>query len=83
MMNFVALQWLRKIDQQLIKIIQTEYSTELRAGTQLAALVPRIAPNITSLLSRYSTGAVSCVNANVSYAEEQVNKVQFQRRPNK
>ena len=36
-MNFVALQWLRKIDIQLIKIVKTEYSTELRSGQQLAA----------------------------------------------
>ena len=62
-MNLVALQWLRKIDVQLINIIRTEYSTELRLNQQLAELVPRIAPNIDSLLSRYSTGsAVSKVS---------------------
>ena len=62
-MNLVALQWLRKIDTQLIKIIKTEYSTELRSGQQLAALVPKIAPNIDSLLSRYSSANVSKVGA--------------------
>ena len=54
-MNFVALQWLRKSNSQLIQIIKTEYATELRSGQQLAALVPRIAPNIDSLLARYSS----------------------------
>ena len=65
-MNFVALQWLRKIDIQLIKIVKTEYSTELRSGQQLAALVPRIAPNIDPLLSRYSSSNVNKVTADVS-----------------
>ena len=40
MMNMVALQWLRKIDPSLIKIVRTEYSTELRNNIQLADLVP-------------------------------------------
>ena len=56
LMNFVALQWLRKLNPALIDIIKTEYSTELRANTQLADLVPRIAPNISSLLRRYDHG---------------------------
>ena len=33
-MNLIALQWLRKIDLELIKIVKTEYSTELRAATR-------------------------------------------------
>ena len=49
LMNMVALQWLRKTNPALLKIVRTEYSTELRANTQLADLVPRIAPNIDSL----------------------------------
>ena len=56
LMNFVALQWMRKIDPTLIHIVKTEYSTELRKNTQLADLVPRIAPNVDSLLKRYNTG---------------------------
>ena len=53
LMNMVALQWLRKCNPALISIVKTEYSTELRDNVQLAALVPRIAPNIESLLKRY------------------------------
>ena len=56
LMNFVALQWLRKLNPALIDIIKTEYSTELRSNVQLADLVPRIAPNVTSLLRRYDQG---------------------------
>ena len=57
LMNFVALQWLRKVDPTLIAIVKTEYSTELRSNVQLADLVPRIAPNIDSLLKRYDVGS--------------------------
>ena len=60
-MNMVALQWLRKTDQNLINIVKTEYSTELKSGTQLANLVSSIAPNIDNLLSRYSNNSVQRV----------------------
>ena len=56
LMNMVALQWLRKTNPALLKIIKTEYSTDLRSNIQLADLVPRIAPNIDSLLERYDQG---------------------------
>ena len=62
LMNHIALQWLRKINIQLLQIVKTEYSNELRSGEQLAALVPRIAPNIDSLLTRYSSANVAKVN---------------------
>ena len=66
-MTLVALQWLRKINIQLIQIVKTEYATELRSGTQLADLVPRIAPNIDALLSRYNSSAVAKVIADDQY----------------
>ena len=53
MINLVAVQWLRKINPSLVDIIKVEYSTDLRDNVQLAHLVPRIAPNIDSLLTRY------------------------------
>ena len=59
LMNMIALQWLRKTNPALIGIVRTEYSTELRANTQLAHLVPRIATNIDSLLQRYEQGNLS------------------------
>jgi hypothetical protein len=57
----IALQWLRKIDKRLLDIVRTEYSTELKGGTQLADLVPSIAPNIDNLFSRYSNSSVQKV----------------------
>ena len=66
LMNMVAIQWLRKINPDLIEIVKTEYSTELRSNIQLADLVPRIAPNVESLLKRYdkavSTNKVETVD---------------------
>ena len=52
-MNLITLQWLRNINPNLVSIIKTEYSLELRQNTQLSALVPRISVNIDNLLSRY------------------------------
>ena len=71
MMNMVALQWLRKIDPSLIKIVRTEYSTELRNNIQLADLVPRISLNIDSLLTRYN----QVVTSNKIQADEAVDMV--------
>lgn len=53
LMNFVAMDWLNKINPQLIDIVKTEYSRELRDNTQLIQLVPRIANNIEAMLSRH------------------------------
>ena len=59
LMNMTALQWLRKTNPDLIEIVKTEYSTELRGNTPLADLVPKIAPNIDALLKRYDKGAAT------------------------
>merc|ERR1712236_10710 len=55
LMNMVALQWLRKTNKDLIDWVKLEYSTELQGGTQLFKLVPKIAKNIDSLLTRRTT----------------------------
>ena len=65
LMNHIAVQWLCKINTDLIQIVKTEYSTKLRSGEQLASLVPRIAPNIDSLLSRYTSTHANRVSAAV------------------
>ena len=71
LMNMVAMNWLRKIDPNLIQIIRTEYSTKLKSGTQLAQLVPTIAPNVDNLLSRYSNSSVSKVTSGAQEALEE------------
>merc|ERR1712082_475588 len=61
LMNMVALQWLRKTNKDLIDLVKLEYSTELQGGTQLVALVPKIATNIDSLLTRHATATTNNV----------------------
>lgn len=79
LMNLVALQWLRKCHPQLVEIVRTEYCTELRRGDQLAALVPKIAPNIESLLARHAAGHVNMVKHNLE--EDNVHEVNYYVRP--
>ena len=52
-MNNVALMWLRKIHPEMISIVRTEYSLELRNNTAVSSLVPRISVNIDNLLVKY------------------------------
>ena len=59
--NHIALQWLRKINPQLISLVRVEYCDELKAGTQLAALVPRISVNIDALLARHGASNLNLV----------------------
>ena len=65
-MNVVALHWLHKSDEggNLIDIVRTEYSAQLKSGVQLAHLVPTIAYNIDSLLSRHSSSSVQKAGVN-------------------
>ena len=53
LMNFVAMDWLTKINPSLVDIVKTEYSRELRENTQLIELVPRISSNIDAMLARH------------------------------
>ena len=81
LMNFVAMDWLNKINPQLIDIVKTEYSRELRENTQLVELVPRISINIDAMLSRHDVvGGIeqlSVVDDDVSV--DRVNRVRYGR----
>ena len=52
-LNLIALQWLSKIHPDLLAIVRTEYSKELRDNTPLSSLVPRISMNVDNLLMKY------------------------------
>ena len=78
LMNLVALQWLRKCHPDLIDIVRKEYSIELKNGTQLAALVPKIARSIESLLNRYGDGSISLIQTDPTDAH--VNQLRFQKK---
>ena len=53
MMNMVAMLWLDKIHPDLLSIIRTEYSKELRDNVAMSQLVPRISMSIDALLAKY------------------------------
>ena len=81
-MNMVALMWLRKIHPELITLVRTEYSLELRGNTSLAALVPRISVNVDNLLAKYDkVGQVNCVQHDDNLSQAAVNKTFLKRKP--
>ena len=76
LMNFVALDWLNKINPNLVGIVKSEYSRELREDTQLAELVPRIANNVDALLARHDIiGGVEKLWVEDNIAVDRVNRV--------
>ena len=89
LMNFIALEWLRKVNPQLVNIVKVEFSKDLRDGIQLSALVPRIAGMIDTLLSRNNlVGSIEKVNCPSSEIESDqkvaINKIKGkQQRQNK
>ena len=77
--NHITLQWLRKINPQLISLVRIEYCDELKAGTQLAALVPRIYVIIDSLLARHGTLNINLVWNETTEEEGNINRFQGTR----
>ena len=76
LMNHVAMDWLNRINVQLVGIVKTEYSRELRGETQLCQLVPRIANNIDAMLSRHDVvGGVENLSVVDDANLDQINRV--------
>ena len=80
--NLIALTWLRKVHPELLNIVRTEYSLELRDNRPLAGLVPRIAVNIDNLLAKYDK--INCVNnmqctGNDNFDQAAVNRTQTKK----
>ena len=48
--NLVTQYWMQKIDPALPSLVAVEYATELQAGTQITALVQKIAKRADALL---------------------------------
>jgi len=82
LMNFVALDWLNKINPHLVNIIKTEYSKELRDDTQLCQLVPGIANNVDALLSRHDVvGGVGKLCLSNPVTVEKVHRIKQDKKP--
>ena len=50
LLNHIALDWVRSLD--LVSAVETEFGHELKGGTQLSSLVPRIAHQVETLRRR-------------------------------
>ena len=60
LLNYIALDWVKALD--LLEAVETEFSNELKGGTQLAALVPRIAHQVDTLRRRSGQSQVQQVS---------------------
>ena len=80
LMNFIAVDWLQKINPHLISIVKIEYSKDLRENVQLAELVPRIASNIDAMLSRSDiVGGVEKLTVAEENAIDTINRVKHSK----
>ena len=52
-LNLLALLWIDKLHPDLLSIVRTEYSKDLRNNTPLSSLVPQISQNVDHLLEKY------------------------------
>ena len=81
MLNMLTLRWLDRIHPELLSIIRTEYSKELRDNTPISSLVPRISLSIDALLLKYDKmPAVAKVSADKTAHEQDevvINKVYY------
>ena len=72
--NHIALDWIKNLDPDLLGIVQTEFETELKSGTQLAELVHTIAHSLDSLLKRNSGASANLLTTDVE--DSSINYVQ-------
>ena len=59
LLNHIALDWVRSLD--LVSAVETEFGHELKGGTQLSSLVPRIAHQVETLRRRSGQSQVQHV----------------------
>ena len=62
LLDAITIHWLNSIDRRLVKIIKTEFSTELKSR-RICQMVKNIAPNIDELLKRYNQDSSNEVSA--------------------
>ena len=80
LINFIAKDWLTKINPHLVSIVKTEYSRELRENVQLAELVPRIANNIDAMLSRHDiVGGIDKLTVLADETVDKINRVNYRK----
>ena len=60
--NLITTIWMQKIDEQLPALVALEFASELQSGTQITALVPRIAKRVDTLLQSKNKHAHATLN---------------------
>ena len=61
--NLLVIIWLTKIHDKLVDCVKVDFSQDLRNGTELSQLMPRIADNVDSILSRHDlSSGVSAIS---------------------
>lgn len=60
--NHIAIDWMRKINPSLVRLVKLEYSKDLKSGVPLASLVREIAENIDSILHRHDKTSTRLVS---------------------
>ena len=81
--NFITLIWLKKIHPELVSIVKTEYSMELRDNKPLSSLVSRISVNIDNLLAKYDKiGQINLIKSDDDERQLTVKKTFIRRNMN-
>ena len=84
MLNMLTLRWLEKIHPDLLSIVRTEYSKELRDSFPISGLVPRISLSIDALLAKYDKlPTVKAVQEAHGQSDVDVNRITFGARSGK
>ena len=55
--NLVVIMWMTKIHKRLVDFVKIEYAADLKSGKQLIELMPLVADNVDSILSRHDQAA--------------------------
>ena len=79
--NMVVAHWLKLTDARLVKLVRLEYAAELKQGVQLIDLLPRIAKNVDTLLTKAEANINRVQGSDVEeVVEAQLNRMGFDRK---
>ena len=90
--NHIVIDWMRKINPSLVRLVKLEYSRDLKSGVPLASLIKDIAENIDSILHRHDKPATRSLDPTSTIPQQKsvppdpqnipsVNRVSFPYRP--
>ena len=83
--NMIVAHWLKVTDPRLTKLVRHEYSAELKQGTQLITLMPRISKNIDTILAKADAN-INALTTNeevINTVEAHINKLGYNKNTKK